>query len=171
MSETSANLSASEPPAILIVDDTPANLGLVVDSLSDQGFRVLVALDGEEALERAQFSRPDLILLDVKMPGIDGFETCRRLKTNERTREIAVIFMTSLAGSEDMVEGFSAGGVDYITKPVRIDEMMARVGTHLALGAMHKQLVAQNRQLMDEVAIRQKAEAALSHVRDELEVR
>ncbi|HMC46980.1 MAG TPA: response regulator, partial [Caballeronia sp.] len=102
MSETSANLSASEPPAILIVDDTPANLGLVVDSLSDQGFRVLVALDGEEALERAQFSRPDLILLDVKMPGIDGFETCRRLKMNEHTRDIPVIFMSSLTGIEDL---------------------------------------------------------------------
>ena len=77
MSEISANLrdSVNEPPAILIVDDMPANLSLVVDSLADQGFRVLVALDGEEALERAQFSQPDLILLDVKMPGIDGFET------------------------------------------------------------------------------------------------
>src|ERR1700734_3048544 len=110
MSEPSANLSDSdsEPPAILIVDDMPANLGLVVDSLADQGFRVLVALDGEEALERAQFSQPDLILLDVKMPGIDGFETCRRLKMDDRTRDIAVIFMTSRTGSEDMVEGFSA---------------------------------------------------------------
>ena len=173
MSEISANLSgsASEPPAILIVDDTPANLGLVVDSLSDQGFRVLVALDGEEALERAQFSRPDLILLDVKMPGIDGFETCRRLKMNEHTRDISVIFMSSLTGIEDLVEGFAAGGADYVTKPVRIDEMMARISTHLALRAMHKQLVAQNRQLSDEVNVRQQAEAALAHARDELEVR
>ena len=171
MSETSANLSASEPPAILIVDDTPANLGLVVDSLSDQGFRVLVALDGEEALERAQFSRPDLILLDVKMPGIDGFETCRRLKMNEHTRDIPVIFMSSLTGIEDLVEGFAAGGADYVTKPVRIDEMMARIGTHLALRAMHKQLVAQNRQLSSEVSERQQAEAALARARDELEVR
>ncbi|WP_031363751.1 response regulator [Caballeronia sordidicola] len=171
MSETSANLSASEPPAILIVDDTPANLGLVVDSLSDQGFRVLVALDGEEALERAQFSRPDLILLDVKMPGIDGFETCRRLKMNEHTRDIPVIFMSSLTGIEDLVEGFAAGGADYVTKPVRIDEMMARIGTHLALRAMHKQLVAQNRQLSNEVSERQQAEAALARARDELEVR
>ena len=166
-----AAADAREAPVVLIADDTPANLGGVVESFTNRGFRVLVALDGIEAIERAQFSKPDLILLDVKMPGIDGFETCRRLKMDERTREIAVIFMTSLAGSEDMVEGFSAGGVDYITKPVRIDEMMARVGTHLALGAMHKQLVAQNRQLLDEVAIRQKAEAALSHARDELEVR
>jgi PAS domain S-box-containing protein len=175
MSEISANLSGSgsagEPPAILIVDDTPANLGLVVDSLSDQGFRVLVALDGEEALERAQFSRPDLILLDVKMPGIDGFETCRRLKMNEHTRDIPVIFMSSLTGIEDLVEGFAAGGADYVTKPVRIDEMMARISTHLALRAMHKQLVAQNRQLSNEVSERQQAEAALARARDELEVR
>ncbi|MGX7001830.1 response regulator [Caballeronia sp. KNU42] len=173
MSEISANLSGSgsEPPAILIVDDTPANLGLVVDSLSDQGFRVLVALDGEEALERAQFSRPDLILLDVKMPGIDGFETCRRLKVNEHTRDIPVIFMSSLTGIGDLVEGFGAGGADYVTKPVRIDEMMARISTHLALRAMHKQLVAQNRQLSNEVNERQQAEAALARARDELEVR
>jgi PAS domain S-box-containing protein len=175
MSEISANLSgsagASEPPAILIVDDMPANLGLVVDSLADQGFRVLVALDGEEALERAQFSQPDLILLDVKMPGIDGFETCRRLKMNEHTRDISVIFMTSLTGIEDLIEGFAAGGADYVTKPVRIEEMMARISTHLALRAMHKQLVAQNRQLSDEVSVRQQAEAALARARDELEVR
>jgi len=173
MSEISANLrdSVNEPPAILIVDDMPANLSLVVDSLADQGFRVLVALDGEEALERAQFSQPDLILLDVKMPGIDGFETCRRLKMNERTRDISVIFMTSLTGIEDLVEGFAAGGSDYVTKPVRIDEMMARISTHLALRAMHRQLVAQNRQLSSEVNVRQQAEAALARARDELEVR
>jgi len=101
-----ANAEAGERPTILIADDTPANFGVVVDSLTERGFRVLVALDGEEALERALFSQPDLILLDVKMPGIDGFETCRRLKANERTRDIAVIFMTSLTGGDDMVEGF-----------------------------------------------------------------
>ena len=89
--------STAEPATILVVDDAPINIGVVVDSLEDKGFRVLVALDGEEALERAQFSQPDLILLDVKMPGIDGFETCRRLKRNEQTRDIPVIFMTSLA--------------------------------------------------------------------------
>ncbi|HYS68387.1 MAG TPA: response regulator [Paraburkholderia sp.] len=160
-----------ERPTILIADDTPANFGVVVDSLVDRGFRVLVALDGEEALERALFSQPDLILLDVTMPGINGFETCRRLKADERTRDIAVIFMTSLTGSEDMIEGFSAGGVDYVTKPVQVDEMMARIETHLALRGMHRQLVAQNRQLLSEVAVRLRAEAALSRARDELEQR
>ena len=161
----------SEQPTILIADDTPANLGVVVDSLTERGFRVLVALDGAEALERAQFSQPDLILLEVKMPGIDGFETCRRLKMDDRTRDIAVIFMTSRTGSEDMVEGFSAGGVDYLTKPVHVEEMIARVSTHLALRTMHKQLVVQNRQLLAEVSVRQQAEAALSRARDQLEGR
>ncbi|PRX28175.1 PAS domain S-box-containing protein [Paraburkholderia sp. BL18I3N2] len=164
-----ATVEASERPTILIADDTPANFGVVVESLTDRGFRVLVALDGEEALERALFSQPDLILLDVKMPGIDGFETCRRLKADARTRDIAVIFMTSLTGAEDMVEGFSAGGVDYVAKPVRVNEMMARIETHLALRMMHRQLIAQNRLLLKEVAVRQQAETELSSARDALE--
>src|ERR1700722_9439306 len=119
---TTINLAPAtlEPPAVLIVDDMPANLSVVVESLEGQGFRVLVALDGLEALERAQFSQPDLILLDVKMPGIDGFETCRRLKMDLRTRDIPVIFMTSLTSIGDLIEGFAAGGADYVTKPVRI---------------------------------------------------
>ncbi|REE23720.1 PAS domain S-box-containing protein [Paraburkholderia sp. BL27I4N3] len=163
------NTEAGERPTILIADDTPANFGVVVESLTDRGFRVLVALDGEEALERALFSQPDLILLDVKMPGIDGFETCRRLKADPRTRDIAVIFMTSLTGAEDMVEGFSAGGVDYVAKPVRVNEMMARIETHLALRVMHRQLIAQNRLLLNEIAVRQQAETELSSARDALE--
>ncbi|MEX3969915.1 response regulator [Paraburkholderia caribensis] len=164
-------VSASPAGTILIVDDTPANLGVVVESLEARGIRVLIALDGLEALERAAFAQPDLILLDVKMPGIDGLETCRRLKRDERTRDIAVIFMTSLSGGEDSVEGFSAGGVDYVTKPLRLDEMLARVGVHLELRAMHKQLVAQNRQLLVEVGVRKDAEEALRQARDDLELR
>ncbi|WP_143811237.1 response regulator, partial [Paraburkholderia piptadeniae] len=163
--------SVAHTGTVLIVDDTPANLGVVVDSLEARGIRVLVALDGIEALERAAFSQPDVILLDVKMPGIDGFETCRRLKRDERTRDIAVIFMTSLTGNEDRVEGFSAGGVDYVTKPLRVDETLARVGVHLELRAMHKQLLAQNRQLLAEVAVRKETEAALWQARDDLERR
>ncbi|MBN3753108.1 response regulator [Paraburkholderia sp. Tr-20389] len=168
-----SHLAASDAQTgtILIVDDTPANLGVVVESLEARGIRVLVALDGIEALERAAFAQPDLILLDVKMPGIDGFETCRRLKRDARTRDIAVIFMTSLTGDEDRVEGFAAGGVDYVTKPLRVDEMLARVGVHLELRAMHTQLVAQNRQLLAEVAVRKETEAALKQARDDLERR
>jgi PAS domain S-box-containing protein len=162
-------LPGDASPTVLIADDNPANLAVVVESLVARGFKVLVALDGPEAIQRAQFSQPDLILLDVRMPGIDGFETCRRLKSDERTRNIAVIFMTSLTGSDDMVEGFSAGGVDYLTKPVHVDEMMARISTHLALRGMHQKLIAQNRQLQEEVFVRQRAESALSRVRDGLE--
>jgi len=167
MSDSKAN--TGERPTILIADNTPANSAVIVDILTDRGFRVLVALDGEEALERALGLQPDLILLDVEMRGIDGFETCRRLKADARTRDIAVIFMTSLTGADDMVEGFSAGGVDYIEKPVRVHEMLVRIETHLALRVMHRQLVAQNRQLLSEVAERKQAEAALSHVRAVLE--
>jgi PAS domain S-box-containing protein len=158
-------------PSILIVDDTPANLGVVVESLTDRGFTVLVAQDGLETLERAQFSRPDLILLDVKMPGIDGFETCRRLKRQEDTRDIPVIFMTALNSTEDLIEGFSAGGIDYVTKPVQIGEMLARVNTHLSLRAMHKEVVERNLQLSKEIATREQVEAALRRAQDELETR
>jgi PAS domain S-box-containing protein len=156
---------------ILIVDDTPSNLRVVVGSLEACGIRVLVALGGIEALERAAFSQPDLILLDVKMPDIDGFETCRRLKQDDRTRDIAVIFMTSRNGEEDRVEGFSVGGVDYVAKPLLVDEMLARVRVHLELRAMHKQLHEQNQRLLAEVTVRKETEFALSLARDDLERR
>ena len=162
---------APQNGTVLIVDDTPANFGVVVDSLGARGIRVLVALDGLEALERAAFSQPDLILLDVKMPVIDGFETCRRLKRDKRTHNIAVIFMTSLTGDDHRIEGFAAGGVDYLTKPLHVDEMLARVGVHLELRAMHKQLLLQNQQLLEEVAVRREMQAALSLARDDLERR
>lgn len=173
MSETAIDLAAvtMEPPAVLIVDDTPANLSVVVESLEGQGFRVLVALDGLEALERAAFSRPDLILLDVKMPGIDGYETCRRLKSNSDTSDIPVIFMTSMSATADVVEGLAAGGVDYVTKPIRVDEVVARIGTHLALRSLQQQLVTRNMQLQHEIAAREKTQQALCDARDELEAR
>ncbi len=137
-------MSANSAPAvvphkILIVDDTPANLGVIVESLEDRGFRVVVAQDGEEGLQRADFVQPDLILLDVMMPGLDGFEVCRRLKALASTREIPVIFMTSLTETEHKITAFTAGGVDYVTKPLQIDEVMARVSTHLNLHAMQQQ--------------------------------
>ncbi|WP_206956616.1 hybrid sensor histidine kinase/response regulator [Trinickia acidisoli] len=156
---------------VLIVDDTPANLAVVVDALGERGFRVLIALDSAEAIERARFSQPELILLDVNMPGINGFDTCRRLKGDAQTRDIPVIFMTVADGISDMIEGFRAGGVDYVTKPVRIDEVIARMDVHLAMREMQTALVEQNRQLQQEVRVRQQAEFELSCVRDELELR
>lgn len=146
---------------ILIVDDTPANIGLLVDYLEDHGFRVVVAQDGGEGIKRAQFAQPDLILLDVMMPGMDGFETCRRLKADPQCADIPVMFMTALTESAEKVNAFQVGAVDYVTKPFQIEEVLARVNTHLAMRAMQKQLIAQNSQLQQEIAVRRQAEAEL----------
>ncbi len=158
-------------PTILIVDDTPANLIVMVDYLGSHGFSLVVAQDAEEAIERARFARPDLILLDVMMPGMNGFEACRHLKLDEQTSQIPVIFMTALSDPNDKIRGFQAGGVDYITKPFQLEEVLARVNTHLALQAMRRQLADQNLRLREEVAVRERAEGALQRARDELEVR
>lgn len=118
---------------ILIIDDTPANLRLLMTYLHRPGFNILTARNGESGLQRAQYGQPDLILLDVLMPGIDGFETCRRLKAEPQTTNIPVIFMTALSDKEYTVQGFQAGAVDYITKPIQVDELWARVTTHLRI--------------------------------------
>lgn len=152
--------AATPPHTILIVDNTPANLGVVVESLEDRGFQVVVAQDGEEGLQRADFVQPDLILLDVMMPGLDGFEVCRRLKVLASTRDIPGIFMTSLTETENKITAFQAGGVDYV-KLLQIDEVMARVSTHLHLHAMQQQLEAQNAQLQREIIERRQAKQAL----------
>jgi two-component system, sensor histidine kinase and response regulator len=132
---------------ILIVDDIPANLAIAVDYLEGNNFNVLVAQDGKEGLERAQLVKPDLILLDVMMAGMDGFQTCRRLKSIESTRDIPVIFMTALTDTRDKVKAFEVGAVDYVTKPFQVLELLARIRTHLTLRAMQEQLVAQNAKL------------------------
>jgi len=166
---TFAATSESSTPTLLIVDDTPHNIGLLVDYLEEHGYRVVIAQDGEEALQRAQFAQPDLILLDVMMPGIDGFETCRRLKGIDSMREIPVIFMTALTYTTDKVTAFSVGGVDYVTKPFQIEEVLARIKTHLALRTMQKQLAAQNLQLQQEIDERQRAEQSLRDTVEQLQ--
>src|ERR1043165_2505768 len=128
---------------ILIVDDTPANLGVLVETLGAAGYQLMVAEDGEEALAQTEQTQPDLILLDVMMPGIDGFETCRRLKPRDSTRDIPVLFMTALSEITDKVKAFGAGGVDYITKPIEHEEALARVRTHLALRRLRRELQQQ----------------------------
>ncbi|MDG4555418.1 MAG: sigma-54-dependent Fis family transcriptional regulator [Candidatus Competibacter sp.] len=125
---------------VLMVDDTPANLGVLYELLSEAGYDVLVAEDGESALERAAYARPDLILLDVMMPGIDGFETCRLLKERPDTREIPVIFMSALSDTVDKVKGLRLGAVDYITKPFQHEEVLARVHTHLTVQRLKHEL-------------------------------
>lgn len=116
---------------VLIVDDTPANLALLSDTLSEAQYRVLVATDGLSALEQISYSKPDIILLDVLMPGIDGFETCNRLKSNPETTDIPVLFMTGLSELDDLLRGFSEGGLDYIVKPIRPAEVLVRIEVHL----------------------------------------
>jgi len=125
---------------ILAIDDTPANLEVIDETLSDAGYAVVAAIDGERALKRLQTYQPDLILLDIQMPGIDGFETCRKIKSNPETSSIPVIFITAFADVESKVKGFSLGGVDYITKPFQEQEMLARVNTHLRLRQLNQNL-------------------------------
>ena len=143
---------------VLIVDDAPANLGVIEDYLDAYNFEIVVARDGEEGIAIAHSMQPDLILLDVMMPGIDGFETCRRLKADESTQNIPVIFMTALNNIEDKLKGFEAGGVDYLIKPLQEQEVLARVKTHLALRNMQKQLEAKNVKLQQKIRECQRAE-------------
>lgn len=126
--------------AILLVDDDPSSLGVLVDSLEDNGFETYVARSGKGALRQIEHGLPDLILLDVRMPGMDGFETCRHLKANDTTKDIPVIFMTALSETIDKVKGLEAGGVDYITKPFDIAELLARVKMHLELQRYREEL-------------------------------
>ncbi len=116
---------------VLIVDDVPENLAVLSDLLGEAGYVVLVATDGERAIDTARRVTPDVILLDAVMPGLDGFETCRRLKLEEATRDIPVVFMTGLTETEHVLTGFAAGGVDYVTKPIQPVEVLARIAAHV----------------------------------------
>ena len=117
---------------ILVVDDTPETLGLLTDTLDHAGFTVLIATDGESALELLDQITPDLVLMDAVMPGMSGFESCRRLKQEKLLANLPVIFLTGLSESEHVIAGLAAGGVDYVTKPIVVDELLARIRVHLA---------------------------------------
>jgi PAS domain S-box-containing protein len=171
---------------ILIVDDEPANLAVVADYLAQSGYQIKVTQTGEAGLELAWRTPPDLILLDVHLPGVNGFEVCRRLKADERTRQIPVIFMTVLTRVEDKLKGFEAGGVDYITKPFQHEEVLARVTTHLRLRDLTQALEEANKglelrvaertaelsqanaRLEEEIAERKQAEIAIQRMNREL---
>jgi signal transduction histidine kinase len=154
---------------ILIVDDNPTNLDVLSETLTSNGFQVAVAIDGESALEQIEFHQPDLILLDIMMSGIDGFETCRRLRQNSLTCDVPVIFMTALSDMENKVQGFSLGAVDYITKPFQQEEVLVRVQSHLQLRHLATTLEAQNALLQHEITKREHAEASLRELNQELE--
>jgi PAS domain S-box-containing protein len=164
---------------LLVVDDEPANLAAVTNYLTSYGFHIKITQTGETGLELARLAQPSLILLDVRLPGIDGFETCRYLKADERTREIPVIFMTASTNIEDKIIGFEVGGVDYITKPFQQEEVLARVAAHLRIRELTRRLeeakenlerrveertaalTQANQELQAEIAERRRAETAL----------
>lgn len=139
---------------LLIVDDVPTNLDVIYQSLQDEGYEVFVATDGETALEVVAREHPDLVLLDVMMPGIDGFEVCRRLKANAQVGQIPVIFLTARHETDGVVQGFQAGGVDYVTKPFQKEEVLVRIRTHLEYAFLARALVQKNRDLEAEIARR-----------------
>jgi CheY-like chemotaxis protein/DNA-binding CsgD family transcriptional regulator len=136
-----SNLKANkgQDVIVLIVDDVPDNLAVLHDALDESGFMVLVASNGEDALEVAASAQPDVILLDASMPVMDGFEVCRRLKADINTRHIPVIFMTGLTESEHVVAAFQAGGTDYVTKPIRAVEVLARIDAHMQTSRLMRQ--------------------------------
>jgi len=132
---------------VLIVDDTTANLGVMVEVLESEGYRVLVAHDGGDGIRCAETEQPDLVLLDIMMPDMDGVAVCKRLKADAATRHIPVIFMTALDDVQDKIAGFAAGAVDYVVKPLQIAEVVVRVRTHVESSALRRRLAAQNLEL------------------------
>jgi len=159
----------TSPAAILVVDDVAANLHLLRQTLQPQGYEVLMATSGDSALKVARAAEPDLILLDINMPGLDGFETCRQLKSDPRTQSIPVIFITAHDSPQSLVDGFRVGGVDFITKPFKAEEVLVRVETHLKIHQLTQSLIRRNdrltflnAELKSEILRRQQAEQSLS---------
>lgn len=138
---------AIQKSKILLVDDNPGALDVLMQILSNEGFHIMVATDGPKAIEQTLHDPPDLILLDVMMPGLNGFDTCRRLKEHKSTFHIPVLFMTAASGPVEIIKGFEAGAVDYITKPFELPELIARVRTHLELKRVRDELSEKAAQL------------------------
>jgi two-component system, sensor histidine kinase and response regulator len=156
---------------ILIIDDTPDNLRFLSDLLAKAGYSVRKVITGELGLEAARLEPPDLILLDIMMPGVNGYEICERLKMGERTQHIPVLFLSALDEELDKVQAFQIGGVDYITKPFQIVEVLARIETHLKLSRLQHQLQQRNEQLQHEIEYRSAAETALQLLNQGLDAR
>jgi PAS domain S-box-containing protein len=132
---------------ILVVDDTPASIGMLQSALEQENYEVLIATSGQKALDRVELILPDLILLDIMMPGIDGYETCLQLKSRRSTQDIPIIFLSALSETFDKVRAFSIGGVDYLTKPVEPEELLVRVKTHIRINQLEKELQTANKEL------------------------
>ena len=160
--------ASSRAEKILLVDDVPANLAVLTAALEPEGYEIFAAPNGTAALKVAAKAKPDLILLDIMMPELDGFETCRRLKQDETTRDIPVIFITARNEMESVVAGFRAGGVDYVVKPFQADEVLSRVATHLRLNRLTRELLEKNHALEAEIKRREQAETELRQADDKL---
>lgn len=146
--------NSKETSEILIVDDNVANIDVMITFLEDEGYNLSIATNGEMALKVAQHDKPDLILLDVMMPGMDGYTTCKKIKSNPEISDIPIIFVTAKKEIEDIVKGFRCGGVDYISKPFRQEEVLSRVDTHLRLRKLNqvqKELIKQLQTALNEV--------------------
>ncbi|MBD2179169.1 response regulator [Pseudanabaena sp. FACHB-1998] len=154
-------MPSSKPPVIFIIDDNPSNVKVLSETLKSFDYKTLVAMDGLSGIQKITKAQPDLILLDILMPEIDGFETCQQLKQSEVTRDIPVIFMTALASTADKVKGLKLGAVDYVTKPFQEEELIARLELHLQLRRLSQDLAKQNQQLQAEIAQREAAEAQI----------
>jgi len=163
--------AAREQPLLLVADDNPVNLEVLSDALVAQGYDVVVAADGEMVLEQVRCERPDLILLDAIMPGVDGFEACRQLKEDPATREIPIIFMTALTDVEHKLRGLRLGAVDYLVKPFEHEEVLLRIKTHLSLRDMTRAVVTKNAELERQIEERVRAEAERAELMRQLEAR
>ncbi|MGI9518729.1 MAG: response regulator [Pirellulaceae bacterium] len=147
-------MTESGPPTLdrlLLVDDNPANLQVLFSALQEEGYELLVAQSGEEALQTARNARPQLILLDINMPGMDGYDTCRALKADPQTSQCAVIFLSARGSVDDKVQGLELGAVDYIEKPFQFEEVVARVRQHLATWHQHRRLKHENKRLKNSI--------------------
>jgi two-component system, sensor histidine kinase and response regulator len=144
MTETSSPIAT-----LLIIDDTPENIAVLLEFFSNKGFKVLASQNGQRGISTAKYAKPDLILLDVMMPDMDGFEVCQKLKSNEETQDIPIIFMTALSDTNSKVKGLELGAADYITKPIQYKEVLARVNTHIKIRQQQQQIQLQNEQLQE----------------------
>ncbi len=151
----------TQGPIVLVVDDTPANLSLLLNELAARGYQLRVAEDGESALEEMDYEEPDIVLLDVVMPGMDGFEVCRKIKGKPQWRTLPILFMTALDEGDEKVRAFRSGAVDYITKPIHVPEVLSRVGAHLEIRQLQASIARRNAELEEEIAMRHEAENLL----------
>jgi PleD family two-component response regulator len=142
-------MNSPDSGVILIIDDNHTNLSVLSKVLKSAGLKVRVAIDGESAIAQVEYDPPELILLDIQMPGIDGFETCQRLKAQDRTQDIPIIFMTALTDMEHKIKGLSLGAVDYITKPFQEEEVLARIRVHLKLRFLTQKVIEQAKALQE----------------------